>query len=415
MLVRRPRQEPAGPRRLGARVLTAQLINDLGSGVTSIALPLLVFARTGSVAATSLVYIVNAVPAIFFSFIGGAHADRANRKHLVTTFSASAGVLLCLLPVLYRAAGLAAVLVLAFGVRTLTSFSSPAFRASLPALFGDDFQDYSGKRAGLSFLAQAAGPVLGGALVGLTGAANAVYADGASYLVFAAIIAGIRDFDPDAATRQAKARAASTLRAIREGLAHLRSNSGAAALLAYWFLSLSAVPISLLAAIPYLRHTLHESSLKYGLAVTAYAVASIAGSYLAGKYHFTGGARRWLLLSGLGYGTASLLMITRPGYYWFLALWFLWGIAYGPEEVVGQVAFAQLVPEEFRGRMYAVMSVVISCASLVGAAVAGPLTDSLGPTTTMFIAGLIFIAATLISFTAGPGARALRQVDLSRA
>jgi hypothetical protein len=65
--------------------------------------------------------------------------------------------------------------------------------------------------------------------------------------------------------------------------------------------------------------------------------------------------------------------------------------------------------------MYAVMSVVISCASLVGAAVAGPLTDSLGPTTTMFIAGLIFIAATLISFAAGPGARALRQVDLSRA
>ena len=47
-------------------------------------------------------------------------------------------------------------------------------------------------------------------------------------------------------------------------------------------------------------------------------------------------------------------------------LWFIWGMFYGPEEVLGQVLFADAIDEHMRGRVYSFMGVVFSLAGMVG-------------------------------------------------
>lgn len=404
------------PRRrlLASRVLTAQLINELGSGVTAVALPLLIYGTTGSVTATGIVAITGAAPAVLFGLIGGAHADRANRQHLIVWAALAVGCLLMAVPIAYSTGGIALIAALNFLTRTLMAFANPAMRASLPVLFADDLQDFFGKRTGLTFLAQTIGPALGGALVGLVSAQGAIVIDGASYIAFALIIATISGFDPGLKTRAPQARAAKTLQSIRDGISHTRTNPVVCSMLGFWFVSLAALPIALLAAVPYITHTLHQSSAHYGVAVSCYAAASLLSSWIAGKVHFIGGARRWLLASGIGYGVVNVAMISHPGYIVFCLLWLAWGLAYGPEEVVGQVAFARAIPEQFQGRVYSLMSIVLALSTIVGTAVAGPLTDHLGPTTAMFVAGIGFLGATLGFFSVGPAARALQATQLDR-
>lgn len=403
-------RKKAAPRYLGVRLLVAQLINQTGTGVSSIALPLLIYGSTHDIVDTSLVYVINTVPTIVFGLIGGAHADRANRRKLIVMCGLGAGVSFLLIPGAYDLAGLVPLVILGFVGRTFSAFSTPALRAALPGLFGDSFQEFIGRRAGVSFIAQALGPAIGGALVGLIGAPNTILVDGASWIVYAGIVATISGFDPDWRSRAAKSRAASTLRGIRDGLAYLRHNAGASSLLVYWFFSVAAVPISLLAAIPYVRTDLGQSAFAYGVVSALYAIGSLISSWVSGKLKFPGGARRWLIISGLGYGLVNVVMIFHPGYIAFCVLWFIWGLAYGPEEVVGQVAFARVVPPDYLGRMYSVMNIVMSLATLAGAAAGGALTDGIGPLPTMLVAGLLFIAATLGSFAIGPGGRILARV-----
>ena len=247
----------------------------------------------------------------------------------------------------------------------------------------------------------------------MIGAETTIFFDGVSWLLYALIIATIRDFDASWRSRSSVSRARSALQGIGDGFRHLRGNVGATSLLLYWFFSLAAVPIALLAAIPYVRTDLGESAFAYGIVSALYAVGSLVSSWISGRLKFPGGARKWLIASGIGYGAVNLAMVFHPDFIWFCILWFIWGLAYGPEEVVGQVAFAKVVPEDYLGRMYSVMGVVMSMATLVGAGVAGLLIDWLGPLATMFVAGVIFMAATLGSFALGPGGRALADVATS--
>ena len=102
-----------------------------------------------------------------------------------------------------------------------------------------------------------------------------------------------------------------------------------------------------------------------------------------------------------------------PSFAVVCALWVVWGLAYGPEEVVAQLAFVRSIPDEFQGRVFSLMTVVFSSATLVGSAVAGPLTDATSPQAAMLVAGGIFLAATISAFGIGRSAEAFKRVKLS--
>ncbi len=116
----------------------------------------------------------------------------------------------------------------------------------------------------------------------------------------------------------------------------------------------------------------------------------------AGRVRMT--KRGWMCISGLGYGAVCLSMGLHPALWAVLVLWFIWGMFYGPEEVLGQVLFADAIDEHMRGRVYSFMGVVFSLAGMVGYLITGWAVPAFGAINTIVTGGALFIIATVFTF-----------------
>ena len=114
------------------------------------------------------------------------------------------------------------------------------------------------------------------------------------------------------------------------------------------------------------------------------------------------------VLSGLGYGAVCLSMGLYPALWTVLVLWFIWGMFYGPEEVIGQVLFADAIDKHMRGRVYSFMGVVFSLAGMVGYLITGWAVPAFGAITA---GGSLFTIATVFTFILGPTARTIRTQE----
>jgi MFS family permease len=258
------------------------------------------------------VAVSGAVPAVVVGLWGSPQVDRLNRQSIIVVSAVVStvvrAVLLVLLPVGWEHLGIAAVMVIAFVSGSLGAVERPALLASLSTLFGDSYQDFIGKRSGLSFLTQAVAPAVGGGAVGLIGSEATIIACGVGYAEYALLIATIRGFDPTYVARSTLARARSASVHHIEGLRFAWTHPALRGLFVYWFFSIMAVPLGVMAALPYITHVLGRSALEYGIASSCYGVAPVVGSVLAGKARLPGSARRWMLASGLVYGGVNLAM-----------------------------------------------------------------------------------------------------------
>ncbi|MGO1944764.1 MAG: MFS transporter [Ancrocorticia sp.] len=394
------------------RIISALMLTEATEGIRAIAIPFLVYAGTGNLSSASIVAVCGAVPAVVVGILGSPQVEKLSRKRIIVTANVVRSVLLITLPVAWVHFGLVAVAGVAFISSALGALEKPSMYASLPILFKDDYQGFLGKRVGFSFLVQAVSPAIGGALVGFFGAADTLEICGFMYGVYAVLIVTIHGFDSDHAERAARVRGQESTLMIREALKAASSTPALRTMFVFWFFSIAAVPIGVLSAVPYITENLGLTSVEYGIASACYGTATVLSSLAAGKLKFPGGARPWLLASGMIYGTINLVMGVESGIVIFCLLWFIWGLAYGPEEVVGQLVFVRAAPAAVRGRMFSLMTVVMSSGLLVGNAVAGPLSDGLGPQWAMVCAGVVFIFATFLSFGIGKGANAISQIVL---
>ena len=375
-------------------LLTAQVSDALASSIQAIAMPLLTYGATGDLAHSAIVMVVEAIPVILFAPFAGTIADKFNRKTLTVSFRLASAALLIASPALYAAAGLPAFLTIAFLVSTFGTFSSPAASAAMPSLLGDDYQKYMARRGSLIFLAQTLGPTIAAAV---------------------ASFATIRNYDLTHVERTATVQEHHTGRLLREGAAYTAHNPVVRGMLTFWFLSIAAVPITTLPMLEYLTRDLGHDYTAFGIATSVYAAGCVISSWLSAKLGVGTGTGRvritkrgWMCISGLGYGAVCLSMGLHPALWAVLVLWFIWGMFYGPEEVLGQVLFADAIDEHMRGRVYSFMGVVFSLAGMVGYLITGWAVPAFGAINTIVAGGSLFIIATVFTFILGPTARAIR-------
>jgi len=177
------------------RWATGDAISLTGSAVTTVVLPVLVFQRTGSVAATGGLFAVRVVPYLLFGLIAGPIADRGDRRKLIIGGNLVEGVLVGTIPLAAALGVLTIVQVYVVAVLSATAFvfSDAAVFGAVPALVGQErIAAANGVLAALASTADIAGPVLAGLLIAVVGAAPAVWVDSASFFVAAALIATIR-------------------------------------------------------------------------------------------------------------------------------------------------------------------------------------------------------------------------------
>jgi MFS family permease len=169
----------------------AHLISMFGDGLYTVALPWLVFKHTGSGMATAITLAAGAIPYLLIGPIAGVYVDRWDRRRTLMSADLLRALALVLFPLaLLRGFNLPLVIALAIVLPAIGRFFVPAQRATTPWLVKQD--ELTGANALMEGAGQAAyiaGPALGGLLIVIWGAVPLLFADGATFVASALLIA----------------------------------------------------------------------------------------------------------------------------------------------------------------------------------------------------------------------------------
>jgi len=193
----------------GRRFLIAQLMDSLGGGLSSVVLPWLVLDAGGSGTEAGAAYLVGTIPYVLLGLPAGDIGDRHSRRRVMVlgALAQLAAALIVPLVVLSGtdASDLPLIVIYAAGLGVTAGrvFVDAAAFGAIARLVGDGH--FVEGQSALSFvwsMGLLIGPALGGALIGLVGAHNALWVQAAGFAVAIALLSSMRvDLGPGAESR----------------------------------------------------------------------------------------------------------------------------------------------------------------------------------------------------------------------
>ncbi|NUT24155.1 MAG: MFS transporter [Hamadaea sp.] len=359
----------------------AGLISIAGDWTLRIALPIYVLQLTGSALATSGAVIAALAPTLLVGLVAGVYVDRWDRRTVLLVVSVLQGVTLLPLLAVDSAAGLWIVYAVLFVQSALSQFFIPAENALLPSLVGADQLPAANSLNSLNNnIGRLAGPALGGLLAASLGLTGVVVVDAVSFLLAAALVAGIRG--RFAVARDAAAPSLGVRRELAEGL-----RTAAASPMLRTLLTIGAA-LSIGEGIMggvfpvFVTGPLHGGARELGWTMSAQAVGGILGGFVGGRIASRIAPGPLLGWSLALFGLIDLAIFNYPR--WAGMLWpgLVLFVVVGVPAVLGGVAWMTLLQQAtldaYRGRIFSVVMVLEALAGLAGASLAGTLTDRLG-------------------------------------
>lgn len=366
-----------------------QTVSDVGSAVTTLALPLLaVTVLRASTFEVSLINVLTSVAFLLIALPAGVLVDQVRKHGLMMWSDLARGLLLGSIP-------LAAVLghvtlwqlyLVATAAGTLSVFFDVSYQSYVPVLLeGEQLVDANGKLGATNSFAGLVGPSLGGALVGLIGAAKAISADAVSFAVSALSLLLIRTPEP---RPQRRAEHVTFRAAMHEGLSFvlrhpiLRKIVACTGTANFFSSGTAAVEIVFLVRI------LHASTEVVGALFSLAAVGGVLGGLTAGRLGRRIGTARIIWVAALVPTPLFLLMpLARPGWGVLLfavgvfALYFL-AVVYN----TAQVSYRQRIcPPELLGRMNASVRWIVWGTMPLGSLFGGVLGSWIGVRDTLWV------------------------------
>jgi MFS family permease len=266
-------------------VICGQIVSVLGSAILRFALDLYVLDITGRADIFALVLALSMIPGIVFTPIGGALADRFNRRNLMVILDFSAGAVVLILLMLLSA-GLASIVAIGIILGLLSLISSgyqPTVQASVPNLVpADKLGPANGMVNGIGALSGMLGPVIGGVLYAVIGLNMLVILSCIAFFLSALMEIFIRmPFEKRSFTGSL---AATILTDTKEGLRYIVDEKPLIVrviILAALF-NLLLTPLFII-GIPYvLRVTMQSGETLYGLGIGIGQFSAILGAIVGG-------------------------------------------------------------------------------------------------------------------------------------
>jgi MFS family permease len=388
-------------RRLGgnfARLWTAGAVSNLGDGVVLAAMPLLAASLSRSPTVVALVAAAGSLPWLLFSLVGGAIADRTDRRRTMSIVDGMRFVAMGALGIalLTDAESIVLLVIVAFALGMAETVFDNASQAILPSVVhADALETANGRLEGAQIVTnQFVGPPLGAWLFGLAAAAP-FFLDAGSFAFAAVLVLTLRgSFRPERTV------ADTTMRAdIAEGVRWLTRHrvlrSLAIALGIINFVGMAAMTILVL----YSQEILHLTDTQYGLLLTAEAAGAVLGSLVASR-----------VSARLGPGTALTLAIVVSAGSFFVPVFWAQPVAVAASLAIG--AFGglvwnvitvsprqSLVPDELLGRVNSAYRLVGWGTMPLGALAGGIVADAFGLRAPFLVAGVV---ALLLAVWLGP-------------
>jgi MFS family permease len=384
------------------RVVLGNVVSNLGSQATLVALPYQLYIETHSPLQVGLLGAAELLPLVAASLIGGAIADRIDRRHLL---------LLVQIGLVLAAAALAGaafsghppvglLYMLGAIMAAFTALQNVARSAIIPNLVEPSrLRSALAFNYGLTQVTMVVGPGLGGVLIGVFGVPWAYATDALSCFAMVYGAWAIRPQPP-----QTDHVHLPVLHSVAEGLRFVRSNQ---ALLGSFAIDLVAMTFGMPRA---LFAVLSVSVYHAGATGTGvlYASVSIGASVAALTTGWLTHARRLGLIviwAVVAWGSAIALAGLAGSLWLAAALLALAGAADSVSAVCRTTINQTVTPDSMRGRMSSVYMLVVTSGPRLGDIESGSVAGATGPRFSVVSGGLACLLGTAAIVIAFPALR----------
>jgi predicted MFS family arabinose efflux permease len=358
-----------------ALLFWGQATSFLGDWLFAVALPFAALSLGATTTQVGLVLAAQLAPFLFLTLIGGASADRLERRRVMlacdavrAVTQAVAGVLLVTGSAeLWELAALAAV----YG--SADAFFAPASVGLVPATVRPELVQDANALLGLSRNAtRFVGAPLGGVLVAAFGPGQAILVDAATFVVSAALLARMRVPAPERAEQ-----AEPTLRAIKAGWREVRRQPWIARFLVVFVVYHACVVAAVFVLGPVLADEQLDGARSWGLIQGGFAVGAIAGGLIALRWRprraplaiaialmISSLQAAFIALGATTLVIAALVSMSGAGIVVAIALW--------------ETTIQQRVPEHLLSRVISFDFLTSAGSMPIGMALVGPVAGAVG-------------------------------------
>ena len=367
----------------------------------------LVYRLTGSSLLLGLVGFASQIPILVVAPLGGIVADRNNRRRVIIATQTASMILSLLLALLTLTNTVQVwhIFVLAILLGAVNAFDIPGRQAFLVEMVGrDDLMNAIALNSTSFNVARTIGPVIAGILMAQIGEGWCFLANGVSYI---AVIAGLLLMRlPSSSQRRS---AASPIAHIIEGFCFVRQTGPfRAVLLLVGLVSLVAMPYTILMPI-FADRILHSGARGLGMLMCATGVGAVLGALTLAAKTGVHGLGRWIALSCGGFGLSLILFAFSKNFLLSVMLLVPVGFCMMVQMASSNTLIQAMVPDELRGRLMALYSMMFMGMAPMGALLGGalanrldaPITVAIGATVAMGSAGLFALRLPKMRMKAG--------------
>ncbi|MCW2994800.1 MAG: transporter [Conexibacter sp.] len=381
-------------------LLGGELVTGLGTQAALVALPYQLYVETHSAFLTGLLGAVELIPLMSMALLGGALADRRDRRRLL---------LMIQVALVLGASGLAALTyagsppivalyvlggaMAGFGaVQNVTASSIVPNLVSLEHLRSALALNY-----GMNTLTQVVGPAVGGVLIAALGLGAAYTIDAISCLAIFAAVWAMAPQPPHGAVAELE----KVLRSIAEGLRFVRGNQALMGSFAIDLLAMTfGMPRALFAVLSVsVYHTgAGGTGLLYASVAAGATVAALTTGWLAHARRLG----RIVIYAVVAWGAAIALAGVAGSLWVAAALLALAGAADSVSAVCRSSINQSVTPDHLRGRMSSVFMLVVTSGPRLGDVESGSVASVTSVRTSVVSGGLACIAGVGLILVAFP-------------
>lgn len=379
-----------------------QLISLVGTWMDQVAESWLVYRLTGSALLLGTVAFCSQIPVFLLAPIGGAVADRHDRRTILVTTQS------CMMAIAFALAGLTLtrhitvweLMVLAGLLGVVNAFDIPARQAFIVDMVArDDLVNAIALNSSMFNGARVIGPAIAGIVVAAIGEGWCFFANAVSFI---AVIWGLLAMS---ITRPRLDLEGSPLENIIEGFKFVGGNSPVRALmLLLGLVSFTAMPYAVLMPV-FAGDILHGGAKALGFLMGCSGVGALGGAITLAMKKTLRGLSRWVAVACMSFGVA-LAIFSFSTHMWLSGLLLVpVGYFVMVQMASSNTLIQSMVPDQLRGRVMAVYSMMFMGMAPFGALLAGSVAHKIGAPWTVAMGGLVSLAGGAIFATQLPKLR----------
>ena len=388
-----------------ARLWFGQLVSNIGTAISSLALMFYAYGLTGSAMAMAILAMVQTAPVVIFAGFVGVYVDQWNRKKIMVAADIIRAVTIFLIPLTIHFSSVMPtiywVYILTFIYASANAWFFPARSAAIPNLVEGDELVAANSLSQMTFqVVQLVVPPVGGILVALLAPdyflAFAITAS--TFLISAVALRGIEtnliptrvDLDKETLRSQ-----------IIEGGRFVIGN----AILSFLFVfaMMLAVSSGILNALlmPYFEGELGLGSAQIGFVLSAGAATGAVTAIYFSRKQKIDKPLYVVAAAGLLAGVGVVAMVLAFDLVTVMLSWAMIGAVDVMLNIPLTVLMQELVSDELRGRVFALLNVAFTAFQVIGMAIGGVWAEAVSSTAPpMLGAALGLIIVALFGFVA---------------